>query len=337
MNNNSKWFIVIPPYGAAHILGKEIYKAFENILDKNRIKLFDCSKYLFFFNNILKNPDQTMAVDLLNQSMLTQCIDFKPDHILVCALSPITLFILNILKKQNINTVHWFYEDYKRALYWKDVLDGYNFFFGIQKGEIKLECEQKNIKFYYLPTAASYDFIELSQNSTQTKNFDVAFIGFASEYRIEFLEYLYDEGISIIISGSGWEGYNGRLKKNIISTNWVNNKEAKSIYQKSKIGINISFNSPQSNKENVQISPRVFDILASNCVLFTEDIMLAQETLNNLHYYTFSSKEDCLKKIKAVLNDYDKEKMFFEHNRQEILKNHTYENRVKKIIELCEK
>jgi spore maturation protein CgeB len=332
----SRWLIAVPPEGAARQAGIEAACAFDALIGKDRCKAFDCNKYLSFFLRFMKNPDQVMAVDLLNQALAVQCLDFGATHLLVNALSPVTLFTLNLLKKQGVKTAHWFYEDFRRAHYWKDVLAGYDSFFAIQKGPVQEECAKHHVAYSFLPTAVSSGILQDNPPPLLPRRSDVAFIGLPSSYRISVLEYLVQNCCTLTIAGSGWEGYRGPLEKSITAGTWIEGKQACQVLLSSKIGINLSLTPPAPDRENTHVSPRVFDVLASGCILLTENVPCAAVTMGGLHYYTFDKKEEAFNKIKAILADVEIEKSFCDSNRIKILQKHTYKNRVEEIISFCE-
>jgi spore maturation protein CgeB len=112
-------------------------------------------------------------------------------------------------------------------------------------------------------------------------------------------------------------------------------KQAADLLRASKTGVNLSVFPPDADRQNTQISPRVFDLLASGCVLVTEDVPLAAETLKNLHYHVFMDKEEAGRRITEILADGEREKKFFDPNRATICREHTYANRAKEIIAYC--
>jgi hypothetical protein len=332
----SKWFIVLPPDGAARQAGLETIAAFESLLGKDRCASFDCSTYLSALSNLLKTADDNMIVDLLNQSMLVQCLAFGATHLLVLALAPVTLFALSVLKKQHIHTAHWFYEDFRRATYWKDVLAGYNSFFAIQKGPIADECLRRNVGFAYLPTAVGKAHVGANVPPCAERTVDVAFIGIPSLYRIEILEYLAQNGISLVVAGSGWTDYHGPLSASLVATNWVNETQAQAILHSARIGINLSLSSPDTDPANAHVSPRVFDVLAAGCALVAEDVPLAKDALQRLHVSFFSGKKNAELEIKNVLKRIDAEQPFCDANAAAVAREHTYLNRVREIVVQCE-
>lgn len=102
----TKWFLMLPPTGGARQAATHLLNAFKQMSSSVSLHVFDCKKYLSGFNTLLKNPDEAMVVDLLNQSLVVQCLQYEITHLLAPALCPVTLFTLNLLKKQRITTIH---------------------------------------------------------------------------------------------------------------------------------------------------------------------------------------------------------------------------------------
>jgi hypothetical protein len=329
----SKWFIVIPPTGAARIVAKHLANGFLNKLGISRVKVFDSLTYHNSFKAILKPSDENLIVDLCNQSLIISCLDFGATHFLSGALSPVSLFALNILKKQGIKTVHWFYEDFRRAHYWKDVLPGYNVFFTIQDGPFPDLCRQLATTWHYLPTAASIEPYVVDLDAK--RDFDIAFIGIPSPYRIQILEQIISTGITCVIAGFGWDTYSGPLQHCILSGKWIDEAQSALIFRRARIGLNLSVDDP-CEVSDVHLSPRVFDILISGCVLLTEDTPLSHHVLHQCSFEIFSADEPLHAQIREILSDYSRYKKEITTNIETVKSFHLYGNRVDEILKLTE-
>jgi hypothetical protein len=324
-----RWIVVIPPDGAARTVALNTLNALALETGSDNVKSFDCRTYLNAFKNLLKTPDENMTVDLMNQSLLTATLDFGANFVLTGALSPVTLFILNLLKKQNITTIHWFYEDYHRAGYWKDVISGYSHFCAIQKGVLEKVCLQNNSTYHFLNTALSF---EPHPDPHTARKYHIGFVGIPSTYRIHILEKIVAAGFTCAIAGSGWDLYDGSLNNCIVNRTWTDNQQVETVLSQSSIGINLSVEEPVY-LEDVHISPRVYDILACYAVLLTEDVPLIREALDDCTYTTFSSADDCIAKIRYILDNIH---LFHESSTQNfntVTTRHTYRNRVRQLIE----
>lgn len=176
-----RWFLVLSPDGAARTVSMQCAKAFEKRLGPD-CKIFDTLTYRKAYSQLQKHETDEFTVDLLNQSLIVSCLDFSATHILVMALSPVTLFTLDLLRKQDVKTIHWFFEDFRRATYWKDVMPGYDHFCAIQRGPLPDACRKSGSEFHFLPTATG--LVSTSSQLSGDRQFDAGFIGIPSPYRV---------------------------------------------------------------------------------------------------------------------------------------------------------
>lgn len=334
MNTLPKWTLVIPPSGGARMVMLQMVEAFKRVYDPNYLKTFDILNYQKAFSNLLKTPDSNLIVDLINQSLIVSCLDFGSHYLFSGALSPVTLFSLNLLKKYKVKTIHWFYEDYRKALYWKDVLSGYDIFCPIQFGQLEKACKDKKVTSCFLPTATSK--ISVEKSNISSKEYDIGFIGVPSTYRIVMLEELYKQGFTIAIGGEGWRNYSGILKSAIKYPFWTDERINRELYQSSRIGLQISIDQPDFS-EDVHISPRVYDILSSKTYLVAEKVDLLEKFLPDVNYSTFTNVDSLKATIKTVLENYKNIESVIENNFTLVAENHTYDNRALFLLDFVNK
>ena len=329
--SDQRWVITIPLEGAARTVAVHCALALSERIGMSSCKVLDLRTYYNAYSNMMKTPDETMIVDLCNQTITVETIDFSATHILVPALSPVTLFTLNLLRKCKVTTIHWFYEDYRRASYWREIISGYDFFCAIQKGPLVSACLKNNTTYCFLPTAVTLP--ELTSHALE-RAYDVAFIGLPSAYRIEVLENLAQNGIKLLIAGKNWSSYKGPLEKSIECGEWTPEDQSLLILSRAKIGLNLSYDSPWSDIENVHVGPRIFDIPAAGCILVTEDVPLLRESFPECTLFTFRSTEEVLKCVEAVLRDYPILRPVIEENMACVREKHSYTNRVETLLQL---
>lgn len=325
----SRWFVALSPSGAARAVGVETIRALSHRAGPNAVKVFDCRTYLNAFSSMLIKPEEIMVVDLLNHALTVQCLEFRTTHFLVLPLCPVTLFTLNLLKDQRITTVHWFYEDFRQALYWKEVLAGYDYFFAIQKGPIPGMCAETGSKYGFLPTAAS-SVSPIDRTPGHRTFVDAAFIGVSSPYRTSFLEFLASQGISLAIAGAGWGQYRGILERFVVNGEWTDTGQSADILAGARVGLNISTTDPEGDRSNTHISPRVFDVLQAGCALVTEEVPLIHETIGDCSFTTFSNREQAIAAIRDALSHQEQDAA--DKNKATIATRHTYGNRVMEMM-----
>lgn len=333
---NPSWLFLLPIKGASREASLKLYNELEKKLNPSKITIFDTDNYLKAYRSMLKQDDGEVSVDIMNQSIVVSALQHEITHLFVPALAPVTLFTLNLLKKNGIKTIHWFIEDYRRAEYWRSVLPGYSTFIAVQKGTVQDICKELQIQFAFLPTAVSVPPLknEVKLNSVDKKS-DCAFIGIPSEYRVHFLEGLYNNGVSLKIAGEGWNRYNGILKDSIVNGNWVNLEESTNIMQQCSTAINLSFASPSIDSSSNQISPRVFDILGAGIPLITEDIPLLYDSVIGYKYWKFKNLKEATDTIKDVItSNVDSLQEDLDKNRSRVQQIDSWEARAKQIIKI---
>lgn len=329
--NDQRWFIILSPDGAARTSATCIAGAFSRHFG-DRCKTFDSLTYRQTFSRMLVQHDEDFIADMINQSLTVSCLDFQATHLLVPALAPVTRFTLNLLRKYHVVTIHWFFEDFRRASYWSEVLPGYDHFCAIQRGPIELYCKKQGVHYHFLPTACS-TAAQASAPINTNPTHDVAFIGIPSAYRIAVLEGLVKAGFSLLIAGSGWKNYTGALDGFIVKREWVDGADAARILTQAKIGINLSVDIP-IEVEHTQISPRVYDILLAGCLLVTEKVPLLADTLSSCTYHTFTSIDQAIITIRKLLNEYSSHAADREKNRAAIVTEHTYDHRAHMLMNM---
>lgn len=331
-NGSQKWMMVLPPEGAARQVGEKAWEALCAQLPGERRKLFDTKPYLDAFDRLLKTPTDDMVVDLTNQALVVQAMDFAATHILILALSPVTRFTVDLLQRRNIVTLHWFFEDFREAKYWKDVLPAYRHFLGIQRGPLEEACAAAGTHYHYLPTA----FIlppRAQVRSWNDRTEGIAFIGFPSKYRVEVLEALLKEGLPLKVAGAGWDKYRGPLEACLTGRGWFGPEEAFKLLETSRIGLHLPSEDPRADRDNCHVSPRIFDILAAGCLLLSEEAPLIRETLKGCGYREFRGPAEAVRAARTALAEGFSAEVLRD-NRAVMLRDHTFARRMADILSI---
>ena len=170
--------------------------------------------------------------------------------------------------------------------------------------------------------ACGYQFIsEWAQRLNIPKKYDVSFIGRChNDGRIQFVETLRNNGIDIKTFGEGWQGKNNRRLSQI---------ELIKLYRQSKIVLNISL----SSNDKYMIKGRDFEVPGSRSLLLTQD---SKEILNyfedGIEIMTYKAVKDAAEKIKYILGNDRDLKDITKQGYERILKDHTYEKRLREVL-----
>jgi hypothetical protein len=337
-----KIMVTIPPTGAAREYTLSAIQCMQKLPGLD-VHTFDFGQYEQGYGQLLTRDDPDLISDMCNQSLLTKVFELKPKIVLVTALSPVSNYFLQIYAQHKITTAHWFFEDFRRAHYWEAVAPNYDYFFAIQKGilEQKLQTlyrSQSRPKYFFIPNGSSIHPEDFDARPVDlgTRKYDICFVGIPTPYRIQMLESLVVSGLSLVIAGAGWEQYNGLLQNHIIAPRQITTQQALTIYQQSKIGLNIGTQQP-TDAVHEQISPRAYDILGCATVLLCEDIPLNPLALAHVAYTPFN-QDNLAAQCRQILLDIQTQPQAIneqcKQNQKTIFAEHLLAHRIESITDI---
>lgn len=183
----------------------------------------------------------------------------------------------------------------------------------------------------YLPLAADpkrYKKIQLTEEEKISRNFDICFVGVPYPNRVEILDSL--NKFKLGVFGDGWGNYYLRRGKKIPSyyKGPAAGEEVLKIYNASKIVLNI--HDPES-KEG--LNTRTFDILASGAFEIVDhkknlDIHFGKKS----EIISYRDAKELNDLVHFYLENPDLSQNIAEQGRNRVLKEHTWKNRMEKVI-----
>lgn len=331
-----RWLLVIPPEGAARQAALDLSRAALHSPQGSGVKVFDTKPYLDGFAQLLKKPDDDMRVDLMNQALVVSALDHSATSVLVTALAPVTAFTANLLRKQTIKVFHWFIEDARQALYWRQVLPAYDGFFSIQVNPIQAACIEAGCRFALLPTALSPELSERPFKPWAERDLDFAFVGLPSPYRLAVLEALLSAGARLAVGGLGWDRVTGPLRPHVVKGESMPPHEAFALMERAQYALHAPYEDPSFDRANTHVSPRIYDALGLGCHLICEDAPLLREGLQG-YAVTFAQGPQGLAaawKKTAALTVKGQLPESAQSNRQRVLTHDSYMQRWQRLQEL---
>jgi len=164
------------------------------------------------------------------------------------------------------------------------------------------------------------------------KKYDVSLIGSAYHPRIEWIQYLLDNGINVKVFGKGWDKY-PELKH--IYGGFLNGKDFVKTINETKINLNFGWGS--INDGTLQIKGRTFEFGACNSFQITNyNPVLNNYFTENKDIVYFRNNEDLLEKIKYYLNNEKERERIAQNCYENVIKNHTWEKRFNDIFKQIE-
>ena len=319
--------------GGSLSVGRAIYAAFREI--GQDAEFLDYSDFLDDFVKVVKTKDDDRSAQFLlkcNIRLMQRVLDFRPDAILGIAQSPmVNPEILIKLRKTGIVLCFWFVEDYQIFDYWKSYAPFFNYYFTIQKDPFWGKLREMGCNnFHYLPVAFDTNFE--SRNDPHLPGINVSFVGAPYPNRVHLFSQLQRGDFEIY--GDTWvEHGNGSV---IIGDRWISDNEARNIYQRSLININLhSSPNPNSLGDGDFVNPRTFELAGMGVFQLTDmrDLMplhfdLKDEVVALNNWEEMKTAIDYFLKHKSERIDFSK------RAQQRVLKEHTYRHRAEEIVNL---
>jgi spore maturation protein CgeB len=339
--------LVLPLKGGSLSVGKQVAEALRHMknIDSDIFATEPLNNfYEKSFSHIRENRHRLKnIVEHINLAAMAKVVDFRPDLVMVMALSPISPWFVERIKQLGVLTAQWFIEDFRYYPAnpiipgWQIIAPHYNHFFTIQRGAFHEALSNLGINnFHYLPTGCNpKDPEKLRTGITSDCRYssDICFVGHPYPNRIALFKSM-DE-LDITLWGPGWSGIPELNKFSRGNGNWVDSHEETKIISEAKIGLNVhsSLNPDEIIHMGDFLNPRVFTIAACNTFQVVDNQEPLHEvfeigrevavyhdmtTLKDQLHYFLDNKEERGKIAKRALN--------------RVLEEHTYEQRIKEML-----
>lgn len=273
----------------------------------------------------------------ISETVISRCESFKPHLVLALAQAPLSVDCLERLRKSGIPTAFWFVEDFRVMTYWRKIAGFYDYFFTIQKGEFFRELEKEGLNnFHYLPMAACPEIhkpVELQEEERSYYGSDISFVGAGYHNRREFFKGLID--FNLKIWGSDWDLGSVLAKHIQRSGESIGTEEIVKIFNASKININLHSSTyhREINPFGDFVNPRTFEIICSGGFQLVDRRMEIGGLLKeDEEIIVFEDLDDLRSKITYYLGNPEEMEKIQGKGRQRILRDHTYENRMKEML-----
>ena len=312
-----------------------------------RAKGLDLSAFNQGFSNIDSFvKDKSRLTNLQNHyadfvsSVVLDYANENPCDIAICmAQVPLTPRALIELKNKGIITVLWFVEDYLRFTYWKDFAKYYDFIFTIQKDDCISKLKEAGCpEVHYLPVAADADIhrpLTLSLDERSRWGSKISFVGAGYYNRQQMFASL--AGMPMKIWGTEWplcKPFDRMLQE---GGRRLSPDEYIKIFNSTEININLHSSTERDGVDPSGdfINPRTFELAAAGAFQLVDERSLLPECFKvNEEIITFRNLQDLKDKINYYLENPVERFKIIEKARERVLKDHTYNHRINKMMSI---
>jgi len=293
---------------------------------------------LLRLDNCRNNAENNYAQ--LVSSVVLESLNENPVDILICmAQAPLTPAVLQEIRKRGIITVLWFVEDYLRFTYWREMAKYYDYIFTIQKGEcLDLIKSAGAGEVHYLPLAADtmiHQPLQLSIDEKVRWGSPLSFVGAGYYNRLQVFSGFANTPLKIW--GTEWPDMKPFRDLVQESGRRLTPEEYIKIFNATDININLHSSAERGDVDpgGDFVNPRTFELASCAAFQLVDERTLLPEVFEaGKEVVTFKDSADLKEKIAYYSNKPEERKRIADAGRARVLREHTYEIRLKQMLGL---
>jgi spore maturation protein CgeB len=280
---------------------------------------------------------QKISLDAINRDFMKLVNRTRPNLVIVTGGHRLTHRALKRLAKEDVCTVLWTTD---APANFKPIINSapfYSFIFCMGTEAIELLRNAGICGAHWLPMAcdsAEHRSLKLSKKEQESYRHDLVFVGSYYPNRAELFERLTDFNFGIW--GPGWDKLErgSRLRSHIKAAHTEPSEWVK-IYNAGKIVLTPHYRDPNGEFPVYQASTRIFESMACGAFVISDhqrDVLALFK--DGEHLISYSGHKDLISKIEFYLSHPAERRKIAEQGQQEVLRNHQYAHRLKKLLSI---
>lgn len=280
---------------------------------------------------------QSRMAEVLSQWTLATLAESPPDLVLSLAQAPLTLPVLEHLRKKKFLTAMWFVENYRHLTYWQQMAPGYEFWFVFQQGQCPDAFRQAGARnVSYLPMAADPEVhgpLTLSDEDRRLYGADVSFVGAGYANRRRLFPALLRQPWSFKLWGNEWEGADDLQSILQLKGARIDTSTCIKVFNATTINLNLHSTTgvgldPQADFVN----PRTFELAACGAFQLVDHRSLLPEFFSAQEIVSFRTFDEVPGLAQQWLKDPAARQAMTTAARARVLSAHTYVHRMKDLL-----
>lgn len=280
---------------------------------------------------------QSRFADVLSLSTVATIAEDPPDLVLAVAQAPLSLAVLQHLRKKKFLTAMWFVENFRHLTYWQQLATGYDYWFVIQQTECIEALKQAGAKqVYYLPMAADpavHRPVTLTADERQEYGADVSFVGAGYANRRSLLPQWLSTAWTFKLWGNEWDGatdLSGVLQRNGAR---IDTDTCVKIFNGTAVNLNLHSSSGTGLDTHPDfVNPRTFELAACGAFQLIDERTLLPEVFSHEEVISFQRPDDVPALIRTWLKDSAARRVCADAARRRVLREHTYRHRMRDLL-----
>ena len=334
--------LVGPIYGGSLPIAGYVKRALETL--GHKVQWIDHSLHASSYNimGTLKDARnrqlmQSRMAEVLSQWTLATLAESPPDLVLSLAQAPLTLPVLEHLRKKKFLTAMWFVENYRHLTYWQHMAPGYDFWFVFQQGQCLDAFRQAGARnVSYLPMAADPDVhgaLRLSEEDRRLYGADVSFVGAGYANRRRLFPALLRQPWSFKLWGNEWDGADDLQSVLQLNGARIDTATCMKVFNATTINLNLHSTTGDDLDPHADfVNPRTFELAACGTFQLVDHRSMLEEFFSPQEIVSFRSFSEVPGLVQRWLGDAAARQAMASAAQARALSSHTYVHRMKDLL-----
>ncbi|WP_447973768.1 CgeB family protein [Nitrospira sp. Kam-Ns4a] len=280
---------------------------------------------------------QARLTETLGWWTVARLAEDPPDVVLALAQAPLTLPILERLRRHRFVTAIWFVENARHFTYWQQLATGYEFWFVIQQGTCLEALRQAGAQqVSYLPVAADplvHRPVTLTPEEVREFGADVAFVGTGYRNRRQLFPRLMQPEWTFKLWGTEWDGADALQPAWQRRGAWLAPDLCVKIFNATAVNVNLhSWTGDGVDPQGDYVNPRTFELAACGAFQVVDKRTLLPDLFTADEVAVFRTADEMVPLIRRFVHEPEARRHMGEAARRRVLADHTYVQRMHTLL-----
>lgn len=281
---------------------------------------------------------QGRMAEVLSQWTLASLAESPPDLVLSMAQAPMTLPVLEHLRKKKFLTAMWFVENFRHLTYWQQMAPGYEFWFVFQEGACLDAFRQAGARqVRFLPMAADPDLhcpLILPEEERSRFGSDVSFVGAGYANRRHLFPALLRRPWSFKLWGNEWDGADELRPVLQLDGARIDTTTCMKVFNATAINLNLHSTTGTGLDPHADfVNPRTFELAACGAFQLVDHRSQLRRFFTEQEMVSFQDFADVPGLVHQWLHDPSARQAMADAARARVLSEHTYVHRMRDLLE----
>jgi len=334
--------VIGPMYGGSLPIARYVVHALEAL--GHVVSWIDHSVFYSGYQSLgtLRDPRLRQTVqgrfsDVLGVASLAHLAEDLPDVVLALSQAPLSMAVLEQLRRKHVLTAMWFVENFRHFTYWQQLAAGYDCWFVMQQQPCFDAFKQAGARHVtYLPLAADptiHKPMLLSNEERAEFEADVSFVGAGYFNRRQLFPSLMTPEWSFKIWGNEWENagsLDAALQRDGAR---IDTETSVKVFNATDVNVNLhSYTNEGFDPEGDGVNPRTFELAACGAFQLVDDRTLLPELLSPSMLGVIDQADALAPAVRRFLHEPEARRSMADQSRTHVLAHHTYRHRMATLL-----